>query len=48
MFACTVVGCGKVFTLKYNLTRHAKIHDDVKLACNLCSKSFTCKHNHEN
>ncbi|VVC35251.1 Zinc finger C2H2-type, partial [Cinara cedri] len=45
MFACTFVGCTKVFNVKHNMTRHAKTHEDVKFQCALCPKVFTFKGN---
>ncbi|XP_078603993.1 uncharacterized protein LOC144877818 [Branchiostoma floridae x Branchiostoma japonicum] len=38
--AFTCETCGKIFTLKRNLTRHQKSHDTTTYHCEICDKSF--------
>ena len=41
-FVCDVVGCGKTYTLRNNLTRHKKsAHEEKRYACDQCKKTFT-------
>ncbi|VVC38037.1 Zinc finger C2H2-type [Cinara cedri] len=46
-FECTFAGCGKVFTAKRNMARHAKSHGNVKIQCALCPTSFARKNSHD-
>lgn len=41
-FKCDILNCDKVFTTKYSLKRHMKIHKVKKeWICSKCSKHFS-------
>ena len=44
---CTIEGCYKLFTSKYNLKRHVEsCHNGIrKYECGVCFKRFSSKHN---
>jgi len=43
MFKCGV--CEKVFTVKSNMLRHTKSHEQIKFQCTHCKKDFTRQSN---
>jgi transcription elongation factor Elf1 len=45
MFPCNV--CGKKLKNKETLCKHKKIHDNLKIPCDICSKEFSTMANLE-
>ncbi|KAL4142183.1 hypothetical protein QTP88_004692 [Uroleucon formosanum] len=43
MFKCSV--CEKVFTVKCNMLRHRKSHEQMKFQCIHCNRDFTRRSN---
>ncbi|KAI8923642.1 hypothetical protein BC831DRAFT_381465, partial [Entophlyctis helioformis] len=44
-FTCSVKGCDRTFTRKYNLDAHLRSHEDIRpYGCDACDRRFSRKH----
>lgn len=48
LYCCMFVGCGKEYSLKFNLKRHVEVNHfkSKEVECEICQKRFSIKQNY--